>query len=61
MGHTVGGLRVSLGHGEVWIGVLVWCYMECNSRSVKMLFRRHWNAAGALVSPKGITHHSKEL
>ena len=31
MGYTVGDLRTSLGHGEVCIGVLVRCYMECNS------------------------------
>ena len=24
--------RVNLGHGEVWIGVPVRCYMECNKR-----------------------------
>ena len=23
---------MSLGHGEVWIGVLVQCYMECNTK-----------------------------
>ena len=27
---AVGGLGTSLGHGEVWIGVPVQCYMECN-------------------------------
>ena len=32
MGYVVGDLRTSLGPGEVWIGVLVWCYMECNSQ-----------------------------
>ena len=31
MGYTVGDLRTSLGHGEVWIRVPVWCDMECNS------------------------------
>ena len=31
MGHVVGGLRVSSGHGEVWIRVPVWCYMDYNS------------------------------
>ena len=30
-------------------------------RSLKMLFMKHWKAAGALVSPNGITSHSKEL
>ena len=27
----VGGLGTSLGHGEVWIGVPVRCYMEYNT------------------------------
>ena len=31
MGYVVGGLGTSLGHGEVWIGVPVWCYTECNT------------------------------
>ena len=26
MGYVVGDLRTSLGYGEVWIGVPVWCY-----------------------------------
>ena len=30
MGYAVGDLRMSLGHGDVWIGVLVRCYTECN-------------------------------
>ena len=30
MGHALGGLRVSLGHREGWIGVPVQCYTECN-------------------------------
>ena len=30
MGYAVGDLRTGSGHGEVWIGVLVRCYMECN-------------------------------
>ena len=29
-GYGVGDLRTSLGHGDVWIGVPVWCYIECN-------------------------------
>ena len=29
-------------------------------RSPKTSFMKHWKAAGALVSPKGITHHLKE-
>ena len=35
MGYAVGDLRTSLGPGEVWIGVLVRCYMECNIWSVR--------------------------
>ena len=31
MGYVVGDLRRSLGHGEVWIGVPVRCYTECNT------------------------------
>ena len=31
MGYMVGDLRTSSGHGEVWIRVLVWCYMEWDS------------------------------
>ena len=30
MGYMVGDLSTSLGHEDVWIGVPVWCYMECN-------------------------------
>ena len=30
MGYVVEDFRTSLGHGDVWIGVPVWCYMECN-------------------------------
>ena len=33
MGYVVGDLGTSLGHGEVWIGVPVQCYMECNIES----------------------------
>ena len=33
MGYAVEDLRVSLGHEEVWIGVPVQCYMECNTGS----------------------------
>ena len=33
MGYAVGGLGTSLGCGEVWIGVPVRCYTECNSKS----------------------------
>jgi len=29
-------------------------------RLPKMSFMNHWKAARELVSPKGITHHSKE-
>ena len=31
MGYAVGDLRTSSGHGDMWIGVPVRCYMECNS------------------------------
>ena len=34
MGYTVEGLRTSLGHGDMWIGVPVQCYMECNTLTV---------------------------
>ena len=30
-GYGVEGLRMSSGCGDVWIGVPVRCYMECNS------------------------------
>ena len=30
MGYVVGGLGTSSGHGEVWIGVPVRCYTECD-------------------------------
>ena len=36
MGYVVGDLRTSLGRGEVWIGVPVGCYMECNTVSVTL-------------------------
>ena len=29
--YGVEDFRTSLGHGDAWIGVPVWCYMECNS------------------------------
>ena len=35
MAYAVGDLRKSLGHGEVWIGVPVRCYMECNTRTTQ--------------------------
>ena len=31
MGYAVEDLRMSSGCGDVWIGVPVWCYTECNS------------------------------
>ena len=31
MGYAVEDLRISSGREDVWIGVLVRCYMECNS------------------------------
>ena len=33
MGYTVGDLRMSWGHGDVWIGVPVRCYTECNTHA----------------------------
>ena len=33
MGYAVGDLRTSSGHGDMWIGVLVRCYTECNIHS----------------------------
>ena len=30
MGYMVEDFRTSLGHGDAWIGVPVWCYTECN-------------------------------
>ena len=30
MGYAVGGLGTSSDHGEVWMGVPVWCYTKCN-------------------------------
>ena len=37
MGYVVGDLRTSSGHGEVWIGVLVQCYTECNNKESCLL------------------------
>ena len=34
MGYVVEGLRTSLGCEDVWIGVLVQCYTECNTQEV---------------------------
>ena len=31
VGYVVEDFRMSLGCGDAWIGVLVRCYMECNS------------------------------
>ena len=31
MGYAVEDLRISSGREDVWIGVLVRCYMECNT------------------------------
>ena len=36
-GYTVGDLRTSSGYGEVWIGVPVQCYTECNTLSLCFL------------------------
>ena len=35
--------------------------VKTSSRLPKTSFMKRWKAAGALVSPKGITRHSKEL
>ena len=34
MGYVVGDLRMSSGHRDMWIRVLVRCYTECNKRIV---------------------------
>ena len=31
VGYAVEDVRMSSGHGDAWIGVPVWCYMECNN------------------------------
>ena len=31
MGYVVRDLRTSLGHGDVWVGVPLRCYTECNN------------------------------
>ena len=31
-GYMVEDFRMSLGHGDAWIGVPVWCYTECNNK-----------------------------
>ena len=46
MGYAVGDLRTSLGHEDVWIGVLVQCYTECNKPSVRVDRKRAWNREG---------------
>ena len=43
MGYAVGDLRTSSGHGEVWIGVPMWCYMECNRST------NSWASMGAVM------------
>ena len=35
MGYAVEDLRMSSGRGDVWIGVPVRCYMECNTHQGK--------------------------
>ena len=40
MGYVAGDLRTSSGHGEVWIGVPVQCYMECNTLFFPFLYSR---------------------
>ena len=50
MGYTVGDLRTSLGHGEVWIGVPVQCYMECNKISLHAFLSCFFQTAIACFS-----------
>ena len=38
MGYAVGDLRTSSGCGEVWIGVPVRCYTECNTHPGAFLY-----------------------
>ena len=61
MGYAVGDLRTSSGHGDVWIGVPVRCYTECNIRSWRKTDIRYlklqisWKAHARLNSiPKSI-------
>ena len=51
MEHAVGDLRVSLGHGEVWIRVPVRCYMECNTVDQCSLFEDlyTWKYVGSVI------------
>ena len=37
MGYMVGDLGTSLGHRDMWIGVPVQCYTECNTLSLCFL------------------------
>ena len=46
MGYTVGDLRMSSGHGDMRIGVLVQCYMECNTYGVPKTELRFEDRAG---------------
>ena len=41
MGYVVGDLRTSWGHEEVWIGVPVRCYTECNKFAVEYSKKRN--------------------
>ena len=34
--------------------------VQMSSRFPRTLFMNHWKTTGALVRPKGITHHSSE-
>ena len=53
MGYAVGDLRTSLGHGEVWIGVPVQCYMECNRNTAfSSLFHNGWKTNLIMLGKK---------
>ena len=39
-GYVVEDFRLSLGRGDAWIRVPVWCYMECNKRMHEAHFCR---------------------
>ena len=41
MGYAVGDFRTSLGHGDAWIRVPVWCYMECNNSLISTALPKH--------------------
>ena len=52
MGYAVGGLGISLGHGEVWIRVPVWCYTLCNPiPELRLYFSTSVSQGLALIPP----------